>query len=469
MKAAMTRLRLALAAATALLALPSTAAAAQAPLHPLPGGFPAYAKKAAKVDAKAPVVKKVSPRRAKVGAVLVITGKNFVPGQGKNIVFFYTTKGGGTFTNAGDASKTRLKVTVPDKLAALLPANGDEARILLRIKSKRLGARTSARVSPLISIRPDDVGGDTSGGGNTGPVGCTPNFNDPASDVDSDLLPDARERELMLDACNRDTDGDGASDGYEYYSAIDLNSQALPYPFKRPYPNPLFKDQNVDYDGDGMTLWDEYSLWTKFGQGKLPLNYSDGKQSTWATPAPDPSGPLYYMDMNGDGLLTDDERDADGDGLGNWDESHGRMTPEWWVAMFDGSNGGYTKETPYTVTFAAPSMLDPDSDGDGVLDGADDQDFDGLTNAFEIERAPNWDKTYIAIGFRRVNWDGVAPHMDNAGFPPRYYSRTQPFNPCKPVWSSVCHIHYPFGYYEDDEPWMGAENAPAPGLRPGDV
>ena len=33
------------------------------------------------------------------------------------------------------------------------------------------------------------------------------------------------------------------------------------------------------------------------------------------TAAPDPSGPLYAPDMNGNGVLTDDERDADGDGL----------------------------------------------------------------------------------------------------------------------------------------------------------
>ena len=64
--------------------------------------------------------------------MLTITGKNFVAGKGKNQVFFYTTKGGGTFTKAGDASNTRLKVVVPAKLAALLPANGDKARILLR-------------------------------------------------------------------------------------------------------------------------------------------------------------------------------------------------------------------------------------------------------------------------------------------------------------------------------------------------
>jgi hypothetical protein len=449
MKAAMTR-RLPLALAScALIALPSTALAGQKPLHPAFAAAKAAKKKPAKKASKAPVVSKVSPKSAKVGDVLTVTGKNFVSGKGKNLVFFYTTKGGGTFTKAGDASKTRLKVTVPDKLASLLPSNGDEARILLRVKGKLLGGRSTSGVSPLISINPDDVGGDTSGTGSaTGPAACTPNFNDPTSDVDKDLLSDARERQLMLDACNRDSDGDGVSDGYEYYSAIDLNSRALPYPFKTPYPNPLFKDANVDYDGDGLYLADEYALWTKYGQSQVPLNYSDGSQSTG-------------------GGITDDLRDADGDGLGNWDESHGRMTADWWKAAYDGTNGPL--ETPYPVTFGPVSMVDPDSDGDGVPDGADDSDFDGLSNSFEVGRPADWTKTYIATGYVAKNWDGSAPQMDNPGFPPRYYSRVQPFNPCKPVWSSVCHIHYPFGYYALDESWMGPTVFPPPGAHPGDV
>ena len=37
--------------------------------------------------------------------------------------------------------------------------------------------------------------------------------------------------------------------------------------------------------------------------------------------------------------------------------------------------------------FADPSPIDPDSDGDGVLDGADDQDADGYDNYTEMELA----------------------------------------------------------------------------------
>jgi hypothetical protein len=441
-------------AATSLLLVPSTATAAK------------------KVDKKAPVVLKVSPKNAKVGDLLTVTGRNFVRGKRKNQVFFFTSNGGGTWTTAEDASATRLKVRVPEKLANLLPANGDQARIQLRVKGKRLGDRSATRVSPLISINPDSVGGDPSGS-NPGVVGCAPKPSDPTSDVDQDLLTDARERDLLLDPCNRDSDGDGASDGYEYNSAIDLNSKALPYPGKRPYPNPLFADRDVDYDGDGLTVWDEYSLWTKYGQSALPLNYSDGTQKTVATAAPDPNGPLYYMDMDGDGTLSDDERDADGDLLGNWDESHGRMLPDWWKSTF---NKDPHKETPYPITFAGTDMLDPDTDGDGLLDGADDQDFDGLTNAFEIERLPGWDTVYIATAFTTRRWNSATQTpADPDGTGPltaadaRYYARVQPFNPCKPVYSARCHLHPPFGYYADDEPWGGAPNPPAPGARPDDV
>jgi len=484
MKAAMTR-RLVVALSTSLLiALPASAqASVKPPLHPDGAVVAAKSTKKSskkKAASKAPVIKKISPRNAKVGDILTITGKNFVRGKGKNQVFFYTTKGGGTFTKALDASSTRLKVEIPKKLATLLPANGDQARILLRIKGKRLGSRTAARISPLVAINPDDVGGDTSGpgaGGNVNPTACTPNFSDPLSDVDKDLLSDVRERDLLMDACNRDSDGDGASDGYEYFSAIDMNSQALPYPFKTPYPNPLFKDGDVDHDGDGLTLWDEYSLWTKYGQSQIPLNYSDGKQATQPQAAPDPSGPLYYLDINHNGTLTDDERDADGDALGNWDESHGRMRAGWWEATYDGTNGPL--ETPYTVTFGPVNMLDPDSDGDGVLDGADDTDFDGLPNSFEVERADGWEFTYVSVGYTTHNFAGGSSATDpdpvTAGNQARYYARTNPFNPCKPVWSGNCHIHWPFGYYPVDEDWMGwgrpgtPQVIPAPGVRPGDV
>jgi hypothetical protein len=471
------RLTLAL-AVSSLLVPAASASAAQRPLHPGAAVFSAAAKKK---KAATPVISSISPKKAKVGDKLTIKGKNFLSGASKNRVFFYRVGGGSTWVKAEKASKTKIVVTIPDKLQTLLPGDGKQARVQLRILSKKFGALSKPSISPLLAIKPADKGGDSGqGGGGTTPgvTVCTPVPDNPASDVDLDGLSDGKELAVGLDPCNKDSDGDGPTDGYEYNSAIDLNSAAVPYPAKRPYPNPLFADADIDYDGDGLTTADEFALWTKFGGSAFPMNYSAGKQYTNPQPAPDPNGPYYYQDLNGNGVLSDDELDADGDGLGNWDESHGRMIPEWWDATYSKDP---IKETPYLVRFAPPSMLDADSDGDGIPDGADDQDFDGLSNSWEVERPGDWSITYVATGYGVHNYDpstNLATDPDQSIFPGyhfRYYSRVQPFNPCKPVWSSVCHLHYPFSYYPETEKWMGwgvpgmNQPIPAPGVRPGDV
>ena len=46
------------------------------------------------------------------------------------------------------------------------------------------------------------------------------------TDDDGDRLPDDLERQLGTDPLRADTDGDGVTDGFEYYSALDLNSAA---------------------------------------------------------------------------------------------------------------------------------------------------------------------------------------------------------------------------------------------------
>lgn len=238
-------------------------------------------------------------------------------------------------------------------------------------------------------------------------------------DDDNDLLPDTLERQYKMNPVNPDTDGDGVEDGFEYYSALDLNSYALPYPSKRPYPNPLDKeDAGRDFDGDTLTLEEEFQAW-KYAGRSVPLrSYSDGTQRT------------------GGGPVDDADKDVDGDGLSNFDETHGAMRIDWWTANFD-------TETVYPNAndlFLEPSFVDPDSDGDGIQDGADDQDHDGFTNAEEVRRPANWQTTYVS-----VTHDG-APSPDP-------YARVQPFNPCKPVYSSYCHKYAPAGYYPDTEDW----------------
>jgi len=200
---------------------------------------------------------------------------------------------------------------------------------------------TKASRSPLISATPGGGGGSAGVIGPTSGVpGCTPNFTNPSVDSDGDGLPDQLEKALGTDPCSADTDHDGVSDGYEYQSALDLNrttgTSAIPYPYpgKRPYPNPLDpSDAGTDYDGDGLTQRDEFqgSKFLGWTNDLAHLPYSDGNQHSgpaqrcgievsmaycsYATPS-------AIFGLN----LSDDQKDADGDGLPNWDELYGRET-----------------------------------------------------------------------------------------------------------------------------------------------
>ena len=428
----------------------------------------------------APVVTSVTPLKTNVGQKLTILGKNFTPGKNQTKVFFLRQGGGITSASAEFATKTRLVVTIPETVTPLLRGTG-RTRFQIRILTSRYGDSTKLLKSPLIG---PGSGGPVAPPAVNSPLGdCDHNGvkNKDQADDDSDLVDDATEITVThTDPCKKDTDGDTISDGYEWQAATDMNNTtpfnvpdaALPFPGKKPWPNPLdASDAGIDHDGDGLSMIDEWQLYRFYGHNSPTLNYSDGKQVSVTTLAPaDPV--LDYMDMNDDGVLSDDERDGDGDGLGNWDEKYGRMTQGWWDAIYDGSHG--PKESHYYLVdpsfpdrlldFPAVSHVDPDSDGDGVLDGADDQDHDGLSNAFEISRPWDWDLTYVSDAHPGAN------HSDNpelyqdfdpagplpVGVGPNPWARVQPFNPCKPVTSETCHLHPAIGYYPTTEDWHSA-------------
>lgn len=357
------------------------------------------------VPAPLPTIQRITPMKLAIGAKLTIVGRNFVPGRHRDTVVFWRSGAAAVFLRADTATRTKIVVTLTSKLGRFLRLGNTGKPIATRfhvdVLARRFGAGfTSTRRSPIVLPAPAQQ---------TPPPApacslATAKAN-PTADFDGDGLSNGLELKIGTDPCNADTDGDGISDGYEYQSAIDLNSRALPYPGKRPYPNPLDPtDANTDYDGDGLTMADEYAAWVTYGHKQFPLNYSDGTQTSGGPVAVTPA--TAWEDLNHDGFLTDDEKDIDGDGLTNWDEAHGRMQPSWWA-------GVYPTEGTYPVHFQGTDWLTADTDGDGLIDGLDDVDHDGYTNAQEIDRA-------------------------TAGL------WVQPFNPCLPDPHSItCQLHPP--------------------------
>jgi len=461
-----------------------------------------------------PVVTAISPQRVFVNETLNIHGRNFTRGKGVNTVVFKRAGQKAVFVRA-DVSTTKLiRVVIPKRIEDfLVVASGTKTPTRFRVKvlAKRLSRfYTRTPKSPIVGPEKPPAPPKPPGLDSDGDCDGDGIKNSVETDADDDLLANDREKQLGLDACKADTDGDGVEDGYEYQSAQDLNdddsrqpNDFLPYPGKRPYPNPLDgSDAGIDFDGDVLTLAEEYALWkyTIKNDGATrtlnPLTYSDGEQYSlsargsdgrrrptqgvtsylkhqqfvdwaaangyrrvmlsdgppwWAhettrheyglfdfnrngseSTAPDASfrwSELWYFDHDNDGFISDDERDEDADGLTNYDETHGRMQPAYWA-------GCYSQEKAYRVAYAGTSHVDADSDGDGVLDGADDQDHDDIPNVMELSRN-------AASGL----WDGKAPCRVADGVPTEgnheaAYGWVNPFNPCLPAtWSRTCERH----------------------------
>ncbi len=432
----------------------------------------------AKKRSKKPVITRVTPMRLPVGGKLTIRGKNFSSSRKRNTVIFRGPGKRTALVKPKRASRRKLVVVVPSSVGRALKGRRT-ARFKLRVLVKKhFSGWTRKRLSPVV-VSSKVANEEEGGGGGLPPSTCL------SGDADGDLLSGSLETQIGTDPCLPDTDGDGVEDGFEEQSAIDLNhypsTPPLPYPGKRPYPNALDpSDANTDYDGDVMTLREEYLMWVRFSSDGVrrsgrpttlsSLLYSDGLQRSRSVSAP-AGGTLlnWALDQDGNGVLSDDERDADGDGLANWDESHGQMIETWWPAIHDGT--GQPTESKYPdINFLDNADLpqkdafaNSDMDGDGVLDGADDNDHDGLSNQFEVRRPSDW--LTDAFSGDPTTWNSDTPAF---GVGPNPWAYTNPFNPCKPFNSDRCHTHPPIGYYSSDGVPPIGPNPPGgyPGTHP---
>ncbi len=445
---------------------------------------------AAKTKTKAPVVTSTAPDRMTIGERLTIRGRNFRAGKGRNTVVFRRDGARAVFVRADLSTRKVMRVTLPAKLAdhlAVEDGTPQFTRFRIRILSQRLGRRfTSVSASPVIGPEKPPAPPAPPASSADGDCDTDGVLNGVDGDDDNDLLDDATESRLRTDSCKLDSDGDEVGDGYEFQSALHLNNDeyqdpnnSLPYPEKRPYPNALFADGHLDFDGDGLTLGEEHQLWRATGDpaaGLGAVNYSDGLQYTiherysgdrrrgslladaygkhadflsWAgangyltvmlggvesrdirdanrdgtvaetadltAPGVYYASERYYFDFDSDGRLSDDERDEDADGLTNYDESHGRLLPAYWT-------GCYAKEKAYPIPYGGTDLVDPDTDGDGVRDGADDQDHDDIPNLMEMSRNAASGRAYnIACSDRNI-----LPSPSPA------QGWVNPFNPCLP-------------------------------------
>jgi len=406
-----------------------------------------------------PTVTSVAPLTLAIGDTLTIRGRNFRPGKNKNTVVFKRDGQRAIFVRAREATSTRIRLVVPQKLAQHLSrrksGGARPTRFRLRVLARRFGRSfTATKLSPVISEAAPDAASpptgvtvmDPAGTQVTVPVDTDPDCdgdglrNSVDPDDDNDFLSDALEVSLKLNTCNADTDGDGMTDGWEYQSAVDLNGKGTPYPWKVPYPNALDGgDGGIDFDGDWIPSADEHQAWAQHPGHDLTIAgmwYSAGLKASQdpvaggcvGMPIPSPRSPFTAeyaerLDRDGNGCLSDNERDEDNDMLGNVEELSGELDDiGWWSGVFN-------TEHPFTpVTYRGTDWLDADTDGDTLFDGRDDNDFDGFWNAEEIVR-----------GGSSVDKDGNPTGVDTGLW-------VNPFNPCLP-WpdSATCPEYVPVG------------------------
>ena len=441
---------------------------------------PAVAGTATAEAAKAPVVKRITPKHVFVGDTLTLRGRHFRRGIEKNTVAFKRRGAKVVLVRAGKSTAKLLKVKLPKRLEkALLVRSGAPVptRLQVRVLAYRFGKRfTRPSLSPIVGPERPPAPPRPPGADPAGDCDTDGQLNGVDADDDNDLLSDALEYRLRTDQCKPDSDGDGVTDGYEYQSARDLNDDEYQEPQTiLPAPRSARTRTRCPPTRTSTTTATRCCSARSSRSGRpiatrRPVSTTSstptatstpptaatapaGAPARWSAPTRRPSTPtssagpvrpatarsvtstgtarsprtrLRYFDLDLDIKLSDDERDEDADGLTNYDEATGRNTSGYWAAC-------YKSEKPYRITYAGTDFVDPDSDGDTVRDGADDQDNDDVANLMELSRR--------AAAYPRGP-DGVCGKDGSAASAAPAHGRVNPYNPCLPyVNSRTCERH----------------------------
>lgn len=202
---------------------------------------------------------------------------------------------------------------------------------------------------------------DTDGDGLDDLTEQTIGTNPLISDSDADGVDDQREVAELTDPVLFDTDADGLGDGLELDT---FNS------------NPLLADTDADGLGDKFEF--EYSYTYSAGD-LLQFNFPPGRPLLVANPR--------LADTDSDSLTDAEETqigsniaeaDTDNDGLTDAEE----LALGTGVRVWDTDQDGISDGDEVNILLTSPK--DKDSDDNGINDGAEDFDGDGLTNIQEL-------------------------------------------------------------------------------------
>lgn len=216
----------------------------------------------------------------------------------------------------------------------------------------------------------DPLDADTDGDGlSDGDEVCLHRTNPLRADSDGDGLSDMRELALGTDPMSPDTDGDGLLDGWEAAHGLD------------PLVPSGDDGADADVDGDGLTNIQEQRRGTDPHDADTDGDgLSDGQEVNVHGTSP------TVADTDGDGLNDGEEinhgtdplrADTDFDGLSDGAELRLGTDPRQPDTDGDGLTDGWEHESGYDPTVDNNTDADPDNDADADPDG------DGLTNGDE--------------------------------------------------------------------------------------